>query len=116
MPLRPLPYTSMASENVVVVTADNFESEVLQSDMPVLVDFWAPWCGPCKMLGPVIDQLADEYVGKAKVAKVDIESDEATKHLAMTEGVTSIPALMVFKGGEKVASEVGAQVSLSWLS
>ena len=99
----------MASDNVMVVTAENFESEVLQSDVPVLVDFWAPWCGPCKMLGPVIDQLADEYAGKAKVAKVDIESDEATKQLAMTQGVTSIPALMVFKDGEKVASEVGAQ-------
>ena len=99
----------MASENVIVVSAENFDSEVLQSDVPVLVDFWAPWCGPCKMLGPVIDQLADEYAGKAKVAKVDIESDEATKQLAMTQGVTSIPALMVFKEGEKVASEVGAQ-------
>lgn len=99
----------MASENVVVVTADNFDSEVAQSDVPVLVDFWAPWCGPCKMLGPVIDQLADEYSGKAKVAKVDIESDEATKQLAVTHGVSSIPALMVFKGGDKVAEVVGMQ-------
>ena len=99
----------MASENVVVVTADNFDSEVAQSDVPVLVDFWAPWCGPCKMLGPVIDQLADEYAGKAKVAKVDIESDEATKQLAVTHGVSSIPALMVFKGGDKVAEVVGMQ-------
>ncbi len=99
----------MASENVVIVTADNFDSEVAQSDVPVLVDFWAPWCGPCKMLGPVIDQLADEYSGKAKVAKVDIESDEATKQLAVTHGVSSIPALMVFKGGDKVAEVVGMQ-------
>ena len=99
----------MASENVVVVTAGNFESEVMQSDVPVLVDFWAPWCGPCKMLGPVIDQLADEYAGKAKVAKIDIESDEDTKQLAVTQGVSSIHALMVFKGGEKVEETVGAQ-------
>lgn len=99
----------MASENVIEVTADSFGSEVLQSDVPVLVDFWAPWCGPCKMLGPVIDQLADEYAGKAKVAKVNIESDEATKQLAVTHGVSSIPALMVFKGGDKVAEVVGMQ-------
>ena len=99
----------MASDNVIVVTADNFDSEVLQSDVPVLVDFWAPWCGPCKMLGPVIDQLADEYAGKAKVAKIDIEADDATKKLAMEQGVSSIPALMVFKSGEKVEETVGAQ-------
>ena len=99
----------MASDNVIIVTADNFESEVLQSDVPVLVDFWAPWCGPCKMLGPVIDQLADEYAGKAKIAKIDIESDEETKQLAVTQGVSSIPALMLFKGGEKVEETLGAQ-------
>ena len=99
----------MASENVIVVSAENFESEVLQSDVPVFVDFWAPWCGPCKMLGPVIDQLADEYAGKAKVAKIDIETDDATKQLAVNHGVNGIPALMMFKGGEKVGELIGGQ-------
>ena len=99
----------MASENVIVVSAENFESEVLQSEVPVLVDFWAPWCGPCKMLGPVIDQLADDYSGKAKVAKIDIDADDSTKQLAVQQGVSSIPALMVFKGGEKVDETIGAQ-------
>ena len=80
----------MASENVVVVSADNFDSEVLQSEVPVFVDFWAPWCGPCKMLGPVIDQLADEYAGKAKVAKIDIETDDATKQIAIQYGVQGV--------------------------
>ena len=96
--------------STTVTNFETFKAHVMKSDERVtIVKFTASWCGPCKMLGPVIDQLADEYVGKAKVAKVNIESDEATKQLAMTEGVTSIPALMVFKGGEKVASEVGAQ-------
>lgn len=99
----------MASANVVIVNAGNFQTEVLESAVPVLVDFWAPWCGPCKMLGPVIDQLADEYAGKAKVAKIDIETDEATKQLAVGHGVTGIPALMVFKGGAKVAQSMGMQ-------
>ena len=72
-------------------------------------DFFADWCGPCKMLGPVIDQLADEYAGKAKIAKIDIESDEDTKQLAVTQGVSSIPALMIFKDGEKVEETLGAQ-------
>ena len=99
----------MASENVIFVSAENFESEVLQSDVPVFVDFWAPWCGPCKMLGPVIDQLADEYAGKAKVAKIDIETDDATKQLAVNHGVNGIPALMMFKGGEKVGDLIGGQ-------
>jgi len=97
----------MASENVIVVSAENFESEVLQSDVPVFVDFWAPWCGPCKMLGPVIDQLADEYAGKAKVAKIDISVDDATNQMAVAQGISSIPALMVFKGGEKVGEIIG---------
>ena len=109
MPLPVYPPVVMVSENVVVVSAENFESEVLQSNMPVLVDFWAPWCGPCKMLGPVIDQLADDYSGKAKVAKIDIDADDSTKQLAVQQGVSSIPALMVFKGGEKVDETIGAQ-------
>lgn len=97
----------MASENVITVSADNFDSEVLQSEVPVLVDFWAPWCGPCKMLGPVIDQLADEYAGKVKVAKIDIETDPATKQLAVAQGVQSIPALKVFSEGAVAAEAVG---------
>ena len=88
-----------------------FMTDVVEASqsVPVIVDFWAPWCGPCKMLGPVIDQLADDYSGKAKVAKIDIDADDATKQLAVQQGVSSIPALMVFKGGEKVDETIGAQ-------
>ncbi len=87
----------MANANVVTVTDANFESEVLKSDKPVLVDFWAPWCGPCVQLSPVIDQVADATVGKAKVAKVNV--DESAQ-LAAKFRINSIPALLVFKGGE----------------
>lgn len=87
------------------VTDDTFDAEVLQSDVPVLVDFWAPWCAPCRMLAPTIDEIATEYDGKAKVVKVntDAANQVATKH-----GIQSIPTLMVFKGGEIVERLVGA--------
>ena len=90
----------------IVLTVDNFKTEVLESDMPVLVDFWAPWCGPCKMLGPVISQIAEEYDGKVKVGKVNVDEEQ---ELAMAYGVMSIPMLAVFKGGKMVNQAVGVQ-------
>jgi len=94
----------MASSNVVTVNDKNFESEVLNSDKPVLVDFTATWCGPCKMLSPIVDKLADEFVGTYKVAKVDIDESGQT---ARKYGIRSVPTVMVFKGGQKVAQHVG---------
>ena len=87
------------------VNDSTFESEVTQSDVPVLVDFWAPWCGPCRMLAPTIDLIATEYEGKAKVVKVN--TDEATQ-VATKLQIASIPTLMIFKGGETVDRMVGA--------
>ena len=87
----------MASPNVLTVTDSTFDAEVLKSDKPVLVDFWAPWCGPCIQLVPVIDQVADATVGKAKVAKVNIDESQ---QIAAKYRINSIPALLVFKGGE----------------
>lgn len=86
----------------------NFESEVIESEVPVLVDFWAEWCGPCKMIGPVIDQVAEEVGEAAKVGKVNV--DEA-RDLAMKYGVRSIPLLLFFKGGEVKDQIVGANVT-----
>jgi len=88
----------------IIVNADNFEAEVLNSDIPVLVDFWAGWCGPCKMLGPVVSQIAEMYEGKIKVAKIDVDENTA---LAMEYGIESIPAVKLFKSGEVAADSLG---------
>lgn len=90
--------------NTVTVTGETFESEVLQSDQPVLVDFWAEWCAPCRALAPTIDALADDFVGKAKVAKLDIDN---AQEIAVKYGIQSIPTVAVFKGGEVVGQRVG---------
>jgi thioredoxin 1 len=87
------------------LTSADFDGEVLQSGTPVLVDFWAPWCGPCRMMGPVIDAVADKYAGRVKVGKVNV--DEAAD-LAGRYGVRSIPTLIIFKGGEQADMLVGA--------
>lgn len=93
------------SEHIVKVTDDSFEQEVLSSDTPVLVDYWAEWCGPCKMIAPVLDELADEYDGKFKVAKLNIDENPNTPP---KYGIRGIPTLMLFKNGEIEDTKVGA--------
>jgi len=88
----------MASENVLQFTVDNWEKEVVQSDKPVLVDFWAPWCGPCRQLGPTIDKLADQYAGRLKVGKINTDDNQ---DLAVRYGISGIPQVLIFKGGDQ---------------
>ena len=90
----------------IVLTNQNFEAEVMQSDVPVLVDFWAVWCGPCKMLAPIVAEIAQEYEGKVKVGKVNVDDEPA---LAGRFGISSIPTLILFKNGQQTAVSVGVR-------
>ena len=93
------------SEHIHHVTDDTFEPEVLQANKPVLVDYWAEWCGPCKMIAPLLDDLAKDYAGKLKVAKLNIDENQATPP---KYGIRGIPTLMLFKNGNLAATKVGA--------
>ncbi len=100
------------ADNILELADDTFEQEVIKSDIPVLVDYWAEWCGPCKIIGPVLEDVADEYDGKVKIAKLNIDDNPDTPP---SYGIRGIPTLMLFKNGEVEATKVGA-VSKSQLT
>jgi thioredoxin 1 len=89
----------------ITITDENFEEEVMKSDKPVLIDFWATWCGPCKMIAPIVEELVDEYEGKAKIGKLDVDNNQQT---AIKFGVRSIPTILIFKEGKLKDTIIGA--------
>ena len=91
---------------VITITKENYEEEVINSSVPVLLDFWASWCGPCRMLSPIVDEIAEEVEGKVKVGKINVDDEE---ELAVRFGIMSIPTLLVFEGGKIVNSAIGAR-------
>ena len=93
------------SDNVKEITSENFDKEVLESGLPVLIDFWAEWCGPCKQLAPTVEEVADAMVGSVKFCKMDVDSNQ---DLAVQYGVRSIPTLLIFKNGEVTSTQIGA--------
>ncbi len=93
------------SSDIVYVTDDSFEQDVLKSEVPVLVDYWAEWCGPCKMIAPILEEIVGEYAGKLKIAKLNIDENSATPP---KYGIRGIPTLMIFKDGDVEATKVGA--------
>jgi len=101
----------MASENLLEITDATFDSIVIKSDVPVVVDFWASWCGPCRQVGPVIAQLADQYAGKVKVGKVNVDDNQ---DVAARMGISSIPTVILFKNGERVDELIGAAPKSSY--
>ncbi len=104
---------SLTANQLVTITDDNFEQEVLHSEVPVLVDFWAEWCGPCRSLAPTIEKLAASYDGKVKVGKLDIDENQYT---ALNYGIRSIPTVMLFQGGHPLGQIVGVQTQQAYQS
>jgi thioredoxin 1 len=99
--------------NLIEITDENFQQEVLESELPVLIDLWAAWCGPCRMVAPVVGQLAEEYAGRLKVGKLDVDANPMTP---VQYGVQGIPTLLLFKGGEEVGRIVGARPKEQFVS